>query len=90
MYKASYHDPPEELGKSTILLRSYIAGVGGKEKKKKDLYHGAGTSVFEELWLMCDADAPHTVGRRGGGPNKQQRESLCLIFSCPALKYKVI
>ena len=35
MYKASYHDPPEELGKSNILLRSYIAGVGGKEKKKK-------------------------------------------------------
>ena len=37
---------------------------------------------------MCDADAPHTVGRRGGGPNKQQRESLCLIFSCPALMCK--
>ena len=57
-----------------------------EERKKSDLYGQAGTPIFEELWLMCNADAHCTLGREGECPHKHR--ILCLIFSCPALKYK--
>ena len=49
--------PCTELGKNTVLLRSYIVGWGQKKEKKIDLYGGSGIPIFEELWLVCDVNA---------------------------------
>lgn len=48
-----------------------------------------GIPIFEELWLMCNADVHCTLGREGGDPNKQ-KDSFIFNFSCPALNINFI
>ena len=79
---------PKELGKNSDLLRGYIDSI--RKGEKVDLYGPAGTPIFEELWLMSNADAPSTLasGREGRGQKKKTQQLLCLTFSCPGLKCK--
>ena len=37
---------------------------------------------------MCNIDAHCILGREGRGPQAHTERILCLIFLCPALKYK--
>ena len=76
MYKASSKSPgpSTELGKNTILLRSYIASI---RRGKMWSFCLTGTPIFEKLWLMGHADA-HCTGRNGGSPNGHR--ILCLNF----------
>ena len=41
------------------------------EEREKiiDFYGWAGTRIFEELWLMCNADAQCTLGREEAQTN---------------------
>ena len=55
-----------------------------KERGKNYLYGQADTIIFEEVWLMCNADAHCILRREGRGPNECRERILCLIFSCPA------
>ena len=61
-YKVSRKSPCllTELGKNTIVLRSYIAGIR-KKKKNWSLWLG-NLLIFEEPWLMCNTDTHCTGG----------------------------
>lgn len=59
-----------QLEKNANLLRSYSVNIRRKGRKKY-LYSRAGTPTFEEVWLMCGAEAHHTLGREGGGPDRE-------------------
>ena len=50
-----------ELGKNSILFQEKIY-----------LYGWAGTPIFEELWLMCNADAHCTLGREEAQADTQK------------------
>lgn len=55
-----------------------------RRKKNIDLYDGAGTLIFEDLWLMCDTDAPCAVGREAEeAQTNTGRISLLIILVLP-------
>lgn len=74
---------PYRTGKNAILLRSYIDSI--RRKEKIDLHSLEGTHTFEELWLMCNADAHGTLGREAA---RRNIDNFIFNFSCPALKDK--
>ena len=62
---------PTELGKNTVLLRSYMASV---RILKSYLFSWAGSLVFEEFWLICHMGTHCRAGR--GYFQPLQREFL--------------
>ena len=56
-----------------------------RRKKNIDLYDGAGTLIFEDLWLMCDTDAQST---EKGNSNGQIEFYVGIFSSRLARKYK--
>ena len=44
-----------------------------EERKNIDFDGWAVIPIFDELWLMCNAEAHSTLGREEG-PNKEERE----------------
>ena len=67
--------------------RSYIANTG--RKKNIDLYGLVGTPIFEELWLMCNAEAHYCTRGREEAQINTPREFHDLFFlSC--LKIQIL
>ena len=62
---------PTELGKNSDLLRGYIASL--RRRGKMDLYGPVGTPIFEELWLMSNADISGTLG--SGGQREEAKKN---------------
>ena len=81
---------PKELGKNSDLLRGYIDSI--RKGEKVDLYGPAGTPIFEELWLMSNADAPGTLasGREGRGQKKKNTATSMFNFFLSWLEMQIL
>jgi len=51
-----------------------------EERGKCYLYGQADVPIFEEVWLICNASAHYTLGRKGRGPNGCKREFYVQFF----------
>ena len=76
---------PSGLRKKCCLLRSFLVGT---RRRKTDLHGSVGISALRGLWLTHNADAQHTLERRGEA--KGQRKSFMFMLFCLALKCELL